>query len=483
MSSHQEDIASKLLHSADARIAEAAKRVFSSSSLSTPLPAGVAASLAALSSAAPPAQAQAPPPLAAPSGAFGDSPVFPFPSAGEDLYDQQNAAVFHGGHNNNGGGAEYAANINNNPGVAESMASNDEVADDAEGSEKKPSSTERLKRSRERNRMHARKTRQRKKEHMQKLQNRADELKLEQMRLKQAINEKNTASILVGLLQTGDGDGGSADSAGQAVAVDPKVEVLLKRSTEDIPDASKIPELPALILPGQHNGKRKSTDGDGDGEGTMSVPDDLQEDGIDYALLGKDRSACSPAELDQIRRERNRMHAKRTRDRKRIFMEEMEVMIKQLEDDNMLLQRHMNKLNANQPLNEAAPETALYPETVTPELCPISAPSSFAPLNKTCDNDESEPPRIKGDFQNQIESLLAAAGSFQKKSSQCEINAISCAESDVTASTNHSDHNSFCEDDDDDYQLSEPHPNKRQRTTSDLPTSVPTSITTTNISL
>eukprot|EP00584_Thalassiosira_punctigera_P012892 CAMPEP_0172553146 /NCGR_PEP_ID=MMETSP1067-20121228/48814_1 /TAXON_ID=265564 ORGANISM="Thalassiosira punctigera, Strain Tpunct2005C2" /NCGR_SAMPLE_ID=MMETSP1067 /ASSEMBLY_ACC=CAM_ASM_000444 /LENGTH=79 /DNA_ID=CAMNT_0013341265 /DNA_START=28 /DNA_END=263 /DNA_ORIENTATION=- len=61
--------------------------------------------------------------------------------------------------------------------------------------------------SRERNRMHARKTRQRKKEHMQKLQNRADELKLEQIRLKQAINEKNTASILVGLFQTGDGEG------------------------------------------------------------------------------------------------------------------------------------------------------------------------------------------------------------------------------------------------------------------------------------
>lgn len=475
MSSHQEDIASKLLHSTDARIAEAAKRVFSSSSA---FPAA-AASLAALSSAAP---VPAPAPLsAALSGAFGDSPVFPFPSSGEDLYDQQHAVVFHGG-------AEYAAeDIINNPGVAESTASNDEVADDMEGSEKKPSSTERLKRSRERNRMHARKTRQRKKEHMQKLQNRADELKLDQMRLKQAINEKNTASILVGLFQTGDGDGGSADSGGQPVAADPKVEALLKRSTEDIPDASKIPELPALILPGQHNGKRKSTDGDGgDGEGTMSVPDDLQEDGIDYALLGKDRSACSPAELDQIRRERNRMHAKRTRDRKRIFMEEMEVMIKQLEDDNMLLQRHMNKLNANQPLNEADEEGAaglLYPETITPELCPISAPSSFGPLNKTCDNDENEPPRTKGDFLNQIESLLAAAGSFQKKSIQCEINAISCAESDVTASTNHSDHTSFGEDDDDDDdQLSGPHPNKRQRT-SDLPTSVPTSITTTNISL
>jgi len=40
-------------------------------------------------------------------------------------------------------------------------------------------------------------------------------------------------------------------------------------------------------------------------------------DDIDYELLSKDRSQCTPAELDQIRRERNRMHARRSRERKR----------------------------------------------------------------------------------------------------------------------------------------------------------------------
>ena len=88
--------------------------------------------------------------------------------------------------------------------------------------------------SRERNRMHARKTRQRKKEHMQQLQNRADELKLEQIRLKQCINEKNTANILVGLFQTGE-DSAAADGSDDtetAVSMDPQVEVLLKRPTE-----------------------------------------------------------------------------------------------------------------------------------------------------------------------------------------------------------------------------------------------------------
>ena len=326
--------------------------------------------------------------------------------------------------------------------------------------------------SRERNRMHARKTRQRKKEHMQKLQNRADELKLEQIRLKQAINEKNTASILVGLFS---GDGSETDNGG-AVAIDPKVESLLKRATEEIPDASKIPELPALILPGQHNGKKRNSPEemtDEDFAASMAmVPEEQQEDGIDYALLGKDRSACSPAELDQIRRERNRMHAKRTRDRKRIFMEEMEVMIKELEDENALLQCHIDKLNENQPADASASS-----HVISPLLGPV-APPAPAPLADTGSTVQGkpEPEQTKGDFLNQIESLLAAAGAFGKRRSLGEINAVSCAESDVTLSTNHSEHNSLCEEDD----HSVPHPIKKQRI-SDVPTPVPSSITTTSI--
>ncbi|KAL9179331.1 hypothetical protein ACHAXT_008621 [Thalassiosira profunda] len=430
MTTQQEDIAAKLLLSSDARIAEAAKRVFSSASAGLP---AAAASLAALSSA--PASALDGPFEDPAASAQGEEHCGGYAEAAGPLY----------------GGADHS-DIN---GACES-ASNDEGFEDKEGSEKKPSSTERLKRSRERNRMHARKTRQRKKEHMQKLQNRGDELKLEQIRLKQAISEKNTASILVGLFQNGEGDG----SAGHA-ALDPKVEVLLKRKTEDIPDASKIPELPALILPGQHNGKRKSIDGEEDVEKTAS---EEQEDGIDYKLLGKDRSSCTAAELDQIRRERNRMHAKRTRDRKRIFMEEMEAMIKELEDENALLQDHMDRLNANQPSSDEGAAAAYFPQAITPELGPQAAPSSS--MNATADDANA-----KGDFLNQIESLLAAAGSFQRKS-QCEINAISCAESDVTAS--HSGRDSYCEEEDSRGS----HPNKRQRK-SDLHTSVPTSITTT----
>jgi len=353
--------------------------------------------------------------------------------------------------------------------------------------------------------MHARKTRQRKKEHMQQLQNRADELKLEQIRLKQCINEKNTANILVGLFQTGE-DSAAADGSDDtetAVSMDPQVEVLLKRPTEEIPDASKIPELPALILPGQHTKRKSSSSNDGasedntptaaapvaDEEG-VTIPECEQEDGIDYVLLGKDRGSCTPAELDQIRRERNRMHAKRTRDRKRIFMEEMETMIKQLEDENALLQGHMDKLNENNPdENIAAAEllaaTAALtpPPTISPELGPVAAPSNSlvdGSASATADPlaAATEQPS-KGDFLNQIESLLAAAGAFEKNRSQCEVNAISisCAASDVTDQSSYG-----CEDD---HSSHDNRPSKKQRhlEEEDRHASVPKSITTTNLSL
>jgi hypothetical protein len=336
--------------------------------------------------------------------------------------------------------------------------------------------------------MHARKTRQRKKEHMQKLQNRADELKLEQIRLKQAINEKNTASILVGLFQNE-----SAVDSGN-VAMDPRVENLLKRSTEDIPDASKIPELPALILPGQHSNKKKAQEDDND---HAENPEEAQEDGIDYELLGKDRAACSPAELDKIRRERNRMHAKRTRDRKRIFMEEMEVMIRQLEEENALLQDHVDKINGNM---TSSSSTSSLSHAISPELGPSPSPAAaplpaslYASAQSSCAEPsrpqtqaaqqmppqapEQQPSSSKGDFLNQIESLLAAAGAFEKQRSVGEINAISCAESDVTASTNNSEHNSLCGDEDEE----ECHRQKKQRMEEDVPSSVPSSITTTKL--
>jgi hypothetical protein len=190
--------------------------------------------------------------------------------------------------------------------------------------------------SRERNRVHAQRTRLRKKEHMQTLQSKAEELKAEQLKLRQIINEKNTATILVRLFA----EGSSPDSACQDE--DPIVESVLRRPQEEIPNVSTIPELPALILPGQHASKKIRANMHNPSD---SFQCDVAVDGIDFELLGRDRSQCTAEELDLIRRERNRMHAKRTRDRKRIFTEKLAEICRQLEEENTLLHLHLKKID------------------------------------------------------------------------------------------------------------------------------------------
>lgn len=225
--------------------------------------------------------------------------------------------------------------------------------------------------SRERNKMHARKTRQRKKEHMNQLESKVQVLKQRQISVKLLIKEKNTASILLGMISNFS-DMQSASSS----SIDPKVDELMKRSTDDIPDSTKIPDLPALILPGHHNKRRRLESGS---VGSSNVQQEYPNDGIDYELLGKDRTSCTPEELDKIRKERNRMHAKRTRDRKRIFMEEMEKIIKQLEDENDLLEQHLAAITTDSvvsapssgrvtpSLNSPAPRSA-YPTVKPPTV-------------------------------------------------------------------------------------------------------------------
>lgn len=242
--------------------------------------------------------------------------------------------------------------------------------------------------SRERNRIHARKTRQRKKEQMQNLQKRATDLKHEQIKLKQSINEKATASILVGLF---------SKDASLEETEDPLVEELLKRPIADIPDTSKLPELPALILPGQHNSKKHLS------SEALAGKDELPNDGIDYKLLGKDRAKCTPAELDQIRRERNRMHAKRTRDRKRLFMEEMADMCSKLEEENKLLLNHLGGISG---LKQSAGTPELTSET------PAVTPSHMdGTMFSSCTTFKSRS-STHGVTLDQIKTLLEAAGTF-----------------------------------------------------------------------
>jgi len=219
--------------------------------------------------------------------------------------------------------------------------------------------------------MHARKTRQRKKEQMKTLENQVDVLKSKQVDLKRRIEEKNTANILVELhFKCGE----------ESTSMNPRVEELLTRNTEDIPDSTKVPELPALILPGQHSNRR----------GHMKVVVDYPDDGINYELLAKDRATCSQEELDRIRRERNRMHAKRTRDRKRIFVEEMDSIIKQLDSENNLLKDHLESISDPISTSSGSSYGSNTPSRgQTPELSFATTPTAPIPniemLGKACE--------------------------------------------------------------------------------------------------
>jgi hypothetical protein len=183
------------------------------------------------------------------------------------------------------------------------------------------------------------------------------------------------------------------------------VEDLLRRPLDEIPDASKIPELPALILPGQHVSKKVKARGD-----TSEPPDD----GIDYDLLGRDRSQCTPEELDKIRRERNRMHAKRTRDRKRLFIENLGAICSQLEEENVCLQNHLAKIDPDYKFDAAKRSTSLTyhsssSQCSTPSLSSPNIQATEHPAFTGISFDLCTQPVDKLSFDHHMSALLLAA--------------------------------------------------------------------------
>eukprot|EP00957_Ditylum_brightwellii_P113303 8639644-Ditylum_brightwellii.AAC.1 len=154
--------------------------------------------------------------------------------------------------------------------------------------------------------------------------------------------------------------------------------------------------------------------------------------GIDYELVGKDQSKCTQEELNKIQRERNQMHAKRTRGCKKIFVKEMEVIIKQLEGENQVLQSHLNFLDSTSSVVvKTSPVLSIVLLCIGPTTSPCTPPpvdhsnATTAPSQTTNnpqtntavpeannhDKSNSQRPNI-----DQIKSLLAAAGTFDKPS-------------------------------------------------------------------
>ncbi len=171
---------------------------------------------------------------------------------------------------------------------------------------KKLSEDESLKRCRERNRKHARNTRERKKMQMDALQRRIQELTEEKYTLTSA-NEVSVASILISL--TGqDSANFDKESNDLLFANSPRKNTSHPRDEMNKTIEKIHSHVAAMLI-------------------------DNDEFDVNHALLRCDRSTCTTVELEKIRRERNRMHAKKTRLRKKKMLQEMEAIVMALEND------------------------------------------------------------------------------------------------------------------------------------------------------
>lgn len=214
------------------------------------------------------------------------------------------------------------------------------------GSDHEEDEDERRHRNRERNKEHARKTRVRKKEQLQTLKSTVRELEEEGRSLKQQIQECSVASILLGLsagAAGGEGDqdetpSGSRFSSPQsnfgACLAGGKRKRFLSLDGED-------PTPPPMEL--NIKGQITLVGGPGN-EGKTQIN---WKTGVYVDDKGK-RQQLTKTELESLRRERNRMHAKMTRDRKKCFIASLKRVISRLEDENEQLRETLEKSRADE---------------------------------------------------------------------------------------------------------------------------------------
>lgn len=273
----------------------------------------------------------------------------------------------------------------------------DEVVSDEDDND---DSERRVARSRERNREHARRTRLRKKAQLEALQLKVQKLQAESKVLQQKLEECHIASILVGL------SSGSQDSL---------IQELVAKANE-CQDKGVV----------QLVGKRKRfvvTNGDGtDMEETgneasnKTQPLQIRIDGK-LTRIGGGRThinwksgvysdeegtqrKLSREQLESLRRERNRMHAKMTRDRKKNFIATIETTIEDLECNNARMREVVTQIGSNkspsptpvQPqLRHDQTEEDLRRSSGTPQTAggPPSMPSPS--LSSVVSHDEAPP--------------------------------------------------------------------------------------------
>jgi hypothetical protein len=243
----------------------------------------------------------------------------------------------------------------------EESDSSDDYSKCDDGSEE--DAERRMARSRERNREHARRTRLRKKAQLEALQSKVKGLQAESKVLKQSLEECSIASILVGL------SSGSHDDM---------IQSLLKETSHVEGDDENMQAL--------SGGKRKRFACDGN----ERVPQPLKITIVGKtAIIGGGRThinwktgvysdengsqrQLTQSQLESLRRERNRMHAKMTRDRKKNFIANIEKTIGDLESHNQRMKSTLadviqTHFKSSTPFPVATP--------VSPDHSPMQSPT------------------------------------------------------------------------------------------------------------
>jgi hypothetical protein len=298
----------------------------------------------------------------------------------------------------------------------------------------KQDAASRLARSRDRNREHARRTRIRKKAQLSALQTKVAVLESERVTLRQSIEECSIAGILLGLHQTGttgkeendedeaaetqtllknvnstkDASANSTSSTKVALLANGKRKRFLEQD-ENTPEAFKQPTQPIKLM---IDGKTALVGG---GKSHINWKTGIY---IDHAGL---HSKLTPGQLENLRyvlfriiliivwnktrlamlscialfsiltlaicilylsldsRERNRMHAKMTRDRKKCFIATIEKTINELESDVKRMRDILKQVSSAKFIHQVTPMGS-------PELSATEGPS-FDDMDDDLDDD------------------------------------------------------------------------------------------------
>lgn len=208
--------------------------------------------------------------------------------------------------------------------------------DDASGKRKRMSADDRKARNRERNRLHARKTRQRKKQHVQELQLKIWDLRQERQRLVQLSTDHRTAGVLLALscspkqcVQEPAGSSFSPSGPGRSPRSPPSLKLPAPAGRDWDREISLCVVSLRKITQEFENMDGGQQGGDDACGGVVDEVGSGGRSGGAAAASGKGLRGGKGTLADRtaLRRERNRMHAKRTRNRKKLFVEACSVMI------------------------------------------------------------------------------------------------------------------------------------------------------------